>query len=294
MNAYLGALKKCRRGLFGPAKESTRSMNAYMGAIWDCRFFWLSLVKMDLRSRYRGSVLGLGWSLLHPIAMTAILCLVFKVVFGVELRYYAPYVFVGMTFWGYFSAVLVLGCGCFFLGESYIRQYPAPMAIYPLRTALGSGFHFLIGLVLALVLALVAGPPPGPGVSRLSQLQALPSLLPSFVLLFLMGWSVAILFGLLTVRFRDTRHLAEIALQGLFYMLPVMIPKESIEGRGRLALVFRCNPLSPFLELLRDPICYGHAPSVTTYVFAASVVLVLFTAALFALRIEERRLIFHL
>jgi ABC-type polysaccharide/polyol phosphate export permease len=268
-------------------------MNAYLGAIWSCRFFWLSLVKMDLRARYRGSVLGLGWSLLQPIAMTAILCVVFMVVFGEELRFYAPYVFVGMTFWGYFSAVSVLGCSCFFQGESYIRQHPAPMAIYPLRTALGSGFHFLIGLFLALVLALVAGPSDD-GASRFSQLLALPSLLPSFVLLFLLGWSVAILFGLLTVRFRDTRHLAEIGLQGLFYMLPVMIPKKVIESRGRLALVFRCNPLSPFFDLLRDPICYGHVPSLTTYVFAVAVVLLLCTAAIFALKIEERKLIFHL
>ena len=267
-------------------------MQAYLEAIWNCRFFWLSLVKMDLRLRYRGSVLGLGWSLLHPIAMTAILCLVFKVVFGVALRKYAPYVFVGMTFWGYFSAVLVFGCGCFFQGESYIRQYPAPMAIYPLRTALGSGFHFIIGLLLALVLALVAGPSEE-GASRVFQLLALPSLLPTFLLLFLLGWSVAILFGLLTVRFRDTRHLAEIGLQGLFYMLPIMIPQESIKGR-RLEWVFRCNPLNPFLDLLRDPICYGHVPSLMTYAFATTVVLVLCTAAIFALKFEERKLIFHL
>lgn len=294
MNAYLGAMRDSRRSLFGSAIELAQALTAYLGAIWHCRFFWLSLVKMDLRARYRGSVLGLGWSLLHPIAMTAILCVVFKVVFRVDLHFYAPYVFVGMTYWGYFTSVLSQGCGCFFQGESYIRQYPAPMAIYPLRTALGSGFHFLIGMVLALLLALVAGPPPAAESSRFFQFLALPSLLPSFVLLFLLGWSVATLFGLLTVRFRDTRHLAEIGLQGLFYMLPVMIPMESIEGRGRLVLVFRYNPLSPFLDLLRDPICYGHVPSLTTYIFAAAVVLVLCTVAVIALKIEERNLIFHL
>jgi ABC-type polysaccharide/polyol phosphate export permease len=267
-------------------------MHAYLASIWNCRFFWLSLVKMDLRSRYRGSVLGIGWSLLHPIAMTTILCVVFKVVFHVQLREYAPYVFVGMTFWGYFTAVLVMGCGCFFQGESYIRQFPAPMAIYPLRTALGSGFHFLVGLLLAVVLAVSAGPT-GEGASRLYQLLTLTSLLPTLVLLLLLGWSVAILFGLLNVRFRDTRHLAEIALQGLFYMLPVMIPQSSIKGR-RLEWVFRCNPLTPFLDLLREPICYGHVPSLLNYALAATVVLILCVSAVFALKIEERRLIFHL
>ena len=41
-------------------------MVSYVRAVWKCRYFWLALVRMDLRTRYRGSVLGLGWSLLQP------------------------------------------------------------------------------------------------------------------------------------------------------------------------------------------------------------------------------------
>ncbi|HEY7426534.1 MAG TPA: hypothetical protein VH682_20030, partial [Gemmataceae bacterium] len=233
-------------------------MIAYLGTIWKCRFFWLSLVKMDLASRYRGSVLGICWSLLHPIAMTAILCVVFRYAFNMpNVRRFAPHLFTGLTFWGFFSSVLVQGCDCFFLGESYIRQFPAPMAIYPLRTVLASAFHFSIGLLLAISIALLAGPAPdqafaGAGrrhpaqvhgknstgqtapasvscaipnepakppenvsagqspeeeLSRTLQLRAFPSLLPTLLLLLMFGWSVAILFGLLNVRFRDTRHL---------------------------------------------------------------------------------------
>src|SRR5215469_10048636 len=95
-------------------------MTAYVASIWQCRYFWLSLVKMDLRTRYRRSLLGMGWSLLHPIAMTIILCIVFS-------RIFKP--------------------------EACIRQYPAPMAIYPLRTALGGTVHFLIALSVVLCLA---------------------------------------------------------------------------------------------------------------------------------------------
>ena len=54
--------------------------------MWRCRYFWLSLVKIDLRTRYRRSVIGLGWSLLRPIAMTVILCFVFAPLFHPEHR----------------------------------------------------------------------------------------------------------------------------------------------------------------------------------------------------------------
>jgi lipopolysaccharide transport system permease protein len=270
-------------------------MHAYLGAIWSCRFFWLSLVKMDLTSRYRGSVLGICWSLLHPIAMTTILCLVFGYAFHMDVKTYAPLVFTGFTFWGFFGASLVQGCGCFFQGESYIRQFPAPMAIYPLRNVLGAAFHFSIGLLLAILVAVWMGPnlTVSPNSSRMTQLFALPSLLPTLILLLLFGWSLSILFGLLNVRFRDTRHLTEIALQGLFYLTPIMYPKDAFGGR-RLGQVLQCNPLVSFLDLLREPILYGRLPSLTMYATAGLLVLILGGAAMLALKVEERRLIFYL
>jgi lipopolysaccharide transport system permease protein len=275
-------------------------MNAYLGAIWNCRFFWLSLVKMDLRSRYRGSVLGLCWSLLHPIAMTTILCVVFKYAFkNTSMNTYAPLVFSGLTFWGFINASVVQGCGCFFQGESYIRQFPAPMAIYPLRNVLGAAFHLAIGLLLAIIIGLAYGPDVreifgNPSATRWSQLLALPSLLPSCVLLLMLGWSLSIVFGLLSVRFRDTRHLTEIGLQGLFYLTPIMYRIDAFQSQHRLTLLLHCNPLVPFLDLIRDPILFGRLPALSTYASAAAVVLVAATVATAALRIEERRLIFHL
>ncbi|HWG45388.1 MAG TPA: ABC transporter permease [Gemmataceae bacterium] len=268
-------------------------MRDYLGAIWNCRFFWLSLVKMDLTSRYRGSVLGICWSLLHPIAMTTILVLVFRYAFNMpDVRTFAPLIFTGFTFWGFFGASLVQGCGCFFQGESYIRQFPAPMAIYPLRNVLGAAFHFVIGLLLAIVFALSVGPDAHDS-TRVSQLIALPSLLPTLMLLLLFGWSLSTLFGLLNVRFRDTRHLTEIALQGLFYLTPIMYSKTMFKNR-MLGQVLQYNPLVPFLDLLREPILYGRVPSLMTYAMAASVVLLVTVAAAIALKIDERRLIFHL
>src|SRR5215210_3734707 len=106
-------------------------MLTYLAAVWKCRFFWFSLVKMDLRARYRGSVLGIGWSLLHPIAMTTILCLVFSKIFNADINYYAPFLMAGLTCWNYITGASLLGSQCFFQGECYIRQHPAPLAIYP-------------------------------------------------------------------------------------------------------------------------------------------------------------------
>ena len=52
---------------------SVRGMLSHMQSIWTFRHFWMALVKMDLRTKYRRSVLGIGWSVLNPIMMSAVL-----------------------------------------------------------------------------------------------------------------------------------------------------------------------------------------------------------------------------
>src|SRR5437764_10832631 len=128
-------------------------MKAYCCAVWDCRYFWLSLVRLDVRARYRGSALGLGWSLAHPVAMTAIFTTVFCRLFKQDPLHYAPYVLIGLACWGYFVQTALNGCLCFLSAEKYIRQHPAPLAIYPLRVVLGTAFHFLIALAVTSVVA---------------------------------------------------------------------------------------------------------------------------------------------
>src|SRR6267378_4516312 len=129
-------------------------MRTYLSEVWRSRFFWLSLVKMDLQLRYRRSMLGIGWSLLYPLASTVVLCVAFRDILHISksVREYVPFLMVGLTWWGYVSGVTVQGCQCFVDAESYIRQHSIPMAVYPLRNALGSMIHFVIALSVVLVM----------------------------------------------------------------------------------------------------------------------------------------------
>src|SRR5262245_1859963 len=156
-------------------------MGDYVRSIWRCRFFWLSLVKMDLRTRYRRSILGMGWSLLNPIAMTLILCTVFHQIFDTDVREYGPFLMAWLACWNYLLATTLQACQSLYQGESYIRQYPAPVAIYPLRTALGGAVHFLLALTVVIGLTWY--------LHGFGNLAALIHLLPAIVLFLILGWS---------------------------------------------------------------------------------------------------------
>jgi ABC-type polysaccharide/polyol phosphate export permease len=262
-------------------------MLAYLKAIWGCRYFWLSLVRMDLRTRYRRSFLGMGWSLLQPLAMTGILCLVFGFLMRENIRDFGPYVLSGLVTWSYLLGCVLQGCQCLYRGESYIRQYPAPMAIYPLRTALGGMVHFLIALLVVVGLRWAF--------LGFGNLPSLAFLLPSLVVLFLIGWSLAVLAGFANVFFQDTQHLCEIGFQILFYATPIIYRADMLRNSSHdFRWVADVNPVFSVLELVRQPLYKGQPPDLFTLTVAGATALVLVGAAVLTLARHERQLIFRL
>lgn len=259
----------------------------YLNRMWACRWFWLSLVRIDLRARYRRSLIGLGWSLVRPIALTVILCVVFQRLFHrLDVWTYAPFLLCGLAAWDYLVTAAKQGCHAFLLGESYIRQYPAPLAIYPLRTALVETVHFLFALVVVLGLSWY--------VNGFSNLAALCSLPVSLALLFALAWSVACLAAFANVYFQDTQHLCDVGFQILFYATPIIYDTSDL-GPGRLQwLMTHANPLVPFLRLLRDPILHGALPPWEVYASASAVVAVVGGLAVLTCARLQRKLIFHL
>jgi ABC-type polysaccharide/polyol phosphate export permease len=202
-----------------------------------------------------------------------------------NLKELGPQILGGLAFWGFVSASALQGAQCLYQGESYIRQYPAPIAIYPLRTVLGAGFHLLIALSVVIVLTW--------GLRGFDNLATIGMVPPVLVLLLIFGWSVAMLTGFANVYFPDTYHILEVGLQILFYATPIVIPEDLLRQRG-LGWMADYNPLAALLETVRRPLINGEAPPATSYLVATVTVAVLFCLATLALKKLQRRVIFHM
>ena len=260
-------------------------MTAYVQSMWDLRHFWLSLVRHDLLTRYRRSMLGIGWSLVHPIAMTIILCTVFHKLFNVKIEDFGPHVMAGLCFWAFVTTSVNLGCQTFFSAESYIRQYPAPLAIYPLRAVLGAGFHFVLALAVVVLLVRVLR---GPGTPL-----PLITVLPSLMLLLVFGWALATLAAFANVHFPDTQHLSDVLLQVLFYMTPIIYPSDMVRERG-MGWLLDYNPMATMLELIRGPILAREFPSLHTVGVAILTTSVVTALAVVVLVRGQKQLVCHL
>lgn len=309
-------------------------MGNYLAAIWRCRFFWLSLVKMDLRTRYRRSILGIGWSLLHPVAMTVIICLVFHKIFKMDVKKFAPFLLGGLACWNYILTSTSIGCQSLFQGESYIRQYPAPLAIYPLRTTLGATIHFLMALLVVVGLMTFIRIHFRDATSAVAQSAEQPPRLlkynpseesdrvatedaaaktPAEGDSAPADWSLLPLVTLaptLCLLFIFCWSLAVLAgfsnvffqdTQHLcevgFQILFYMTPimyPKSMLVKHGLTWLLYINPVAPMLDLIREPIVEGRFPHWSVYATACGLVGIVAAAAILAMARLQRRVIFYM
>lgn len=262
-------------------------MLQHLKAVWTFRYFWASLVKMDLMTRYRKSVLGIGWSLLHPLGMTAIFCLVFAgTIGGGKWIPYAQQTLAGMAVFGFLRDCTLQGCYALTRNEAYIRQSPLPFGIYPLRTMLSNLVHFLITLAVLVVLIAILN---GSG-DVFGQLW---KVLPMLVVLALCGWAAATVTAFATVYFHDISHLLELAAQLMFFMTPIIYGRELFDNRQMPYLV-DWNPIAAFIEVIREPLVKGEVPGWGTYATVFGVTAGLTVVACLTIHKLSRRVIFQM
>jgi lipopolysaccharide transport system permease protein len=261
-------------------------MAHHLTAVWKFRHFLLSLVRLDLRTRYTRSAIGLGWTVIQPVVMAGVFVVVFSGVLGLSPERYVTTLLLGLAVWGFFREAALSGCLAFTGHEAYIRQSPLPYALYPLRIVLGTAVHSAIALAVALAaVAVVDG--------GFDKVRVVWAVVPVLALLVAAGWAVATLFAFAQVYFHDTRHLLDIGAQILFFLTPIMYSRSVLDQKG-LGWVVDLNPVNLYLELIRTPLLTGHPPAAAAYATGAAATAVLVGLAAGTAAWLQKKVIFHL
>ena len=119
------------------------------------------MTKREVVGRYKGSAMGLLWSLLNPIFMLVVYTFFFSVVFksrwgvpidGVEesKTQFAVLIFVGMIVHGLFSEVLLRAPGLVTGNINYVKKVIFPLEILPVISLCAALFHSLVSLIVLL------------------------------------------------------------------------------------------------------------------------------------------------
>jgi lipopolysaccharide transport system permease protein len=227
----------------------------WAACLWRQRGLIGLLTLRDIRTRYRGSVLGIAWALVTPLLMLVVYAFAFGLVFparwpvGAEKVPVALTLFCGMAFFGLFAECLQRAPGLIVTQPQFVRKVVFPLEILP-ATLLGSAlWHWSIHLILLLLALLIAG------VGWSWQLLWLPLvLLPLLFLCLGIGW----LLAALSVFFRDVQNLVGPAVTVLTFLSPVFYPLRQLPELWQTLL--RCNPLTTILENARRLLLWQEPP----------------------------------
>lgn len=261
-------------------------MLSQVTAIWKFRSFLFALVWLDLRMRYKRSLLGLAWAFLHPLGTAAAYVVVFSGVTGQSTEAYTTTLLLGLAVWGFFRESAVSGCLAFISHETYVRQCPLPFGLYSMRFVLGYAIQGLFALGVAIA-AVVRMDTTG------EKLMLLWAVIPSLALIFVAGWAVATMFSFVQIYFHDTKHLLEVGAQVLFFLTPIVYPVDLLTAKG-LGWLARVNPLNIYLELVRYPLTYGQLPQAKLYVYGVICTLGLFGLAVAVTSRYQKKAVYYM
>jgi lipopolysaccharide transport system permease protein len=228
----------------------------------------------DLNARYKGSVLGIVWSLLNPFLMMAVYTVAFSQVMRAQPPHggsYALWFMTGYLPWTFFAMSVQMGSSSLVAHSGLIQKVFFPREVLPISQALAN----LVNMGLAFVLLF-----PYAVYEEGFTLRGMAALVPVTAFLLLFAAGVGTLLSVLTVYFRDLEFLVGIGLTAWFFLTPVIYPATTIPRH--LKPIFDLNPMTPFIDSFRDVFYDLHAPPMTRLA-ACAVLGVVTWAATYAL-----------
>lgn len=229
----------------------------FLASAWGNRFLIVEMTKREVLGRYRGSVMGILWSLLNPILMLSVYTVVFSMVFKsrwgegqVENRFqFALVLFAGLLVYNLFSECVGRAPKLILENASYVKKVVFPLEILPV-VVLGSGlFHALVSfaVLLAATVAMSGGLP--------WTVLLVPVLLFPLVPLIL---GISWLLASLGVFLRDIGQVITMLLMALLFLSPIFFPATALPPSVRPWLFL--NPLALVIEEFRNALFFRGLP----------------------------------
>lgn len=234
------------------------------------------LIRREVVCRYRGSYLGIFWSILNPMMMLA----VFTLVFGAMHQHrwplaqagvfsFAINLFAGIVLFQIFSEVASAATTQIVSNPNFVKKAVFPLELLGISLLVASAVHSLLAMGIELLAVWVAlgAVPPSAAIVPLLYLPAM---------LFTLG--VCWLLASLGVFFRDLASAIGPAVQLLFFLTPIVYDRSLLQSLGLTGWVLTAlNPFVILVDSARGAIIRGVWPDlgelayVTIYSAAAAV-----------------------
>ena len=241
---------------------------------------WASLGWNDIAKQYRRSFIGPIWIALNTGIFIVGFGYIGAQLFKTNLEDYLPFFCAGQVVFTLLSSLMSEGCTTFVAADTFIKQSACSKTLFVSRVVFRNLLMFLHNAMVVFGVLLWFG--------KFHAIQWGPFLL-ALPLIFIAGWLVVAIVGVIATRFRDVPMIITSFLQLLFFVTPVMWRPEQLTARAQIIVDY--NPFAIFLSLLRSPLL---GQQVSWEVWRAAMLIVLVLAIVFvAIYLQSRKKIVY-
>ena len=163
--------------------------------LWQYREMMISLVKRDLKSRYKASVLGFFWMFLNPLLQLTVYTIVFSTILKMGIDKFYLFLFVALVPWLFFSTCLTGGTGVILSQQDMVKKIYFPREVLPLSYTISQFVNMLLSFLVIFVVIILSG-------TKLNAFAL--AYLPLVMLIeFVLSLGVTYLVSALNVYYRD-------------------------------------------------------------------------------------------
>ncbi|MBV1838999.1 ABC transporter permease [Photobacterium ganghwense] len=232
---------------------------------------WTALGWLELRQRYKRSIVGPFWITISMGVLILALGLIYGELFKMDVKTYLPMLAIGLVFWTFMSNVINEGCSSFIATSPYITQLPTPKFIFILQMLWRNLMMLCHNLVIVLAVLIYFNE---------VTMSAIFQFLLGFILVtFNLVW-IALLGAIISVRFRDVPQIVTAFMQVIFYITPILFSGQMLAKYSSLLIL---NPFSWFIDIIRSPLLsepvasYSYKYSVILAIIGSIVTLIVFS-----------------
>lgn len=214
-----------------------------------------SLVKREISSKYKGSVLGLTWSIVTPLIMLSVYSFVFGDILNVKWHadglnektgQFALLLFCGLMIFTLFSEVINKSPSIIISNVNYVKKVVFPLEILPIVSLLTALFNFLTSFIVWILVYIIFF-----GIPVKTILLVPVVILPIAILLNGTGYFLSAI----GVFIRDISQMTGLVCTALMFLSPVFYPLSNLPDEYKF--IAYINPLTLPIESLRNVAFYG-------------------------------------
>lgn len=201
-----------------------------------------SLVRRDLKGRYKGSALGFLWTFINPLLQLGVYTLVFSVIMRNGIEDYYLFLFVALVPWIFFATSLTGGSSCIWTQKEMVKKIYFPREVLPISYVISQFVNMLLSFIVIFVVLIACG-------KTLNFTAIL--FLPLIMLVeFILAMSVAMISSAITVYLRDVEYILSIIAMAWQFLNPVLYGAEDVPEEVQPFFVL--NPITSVITAYRD------------------------------------------